>query len=145
MTAAATSSTRGNLTYLSCMLRRLALVLLFLSAPLVGALSAATQARDVAATGMGYHHLAAVAAEHPASGHHASGRDVDCEATERCDLPKKPVHPVLCAACLAISPAPSKIMPPETPSTRLALRRYTVPDDADVSPPVPPPKPFLSI
>ncbi|MBP1883152.1 hypothetical protein J2Z50_001425 [Ensifer mexicanus] len=130
------------------MLRRLALVLLFLSAPLVGALSAATQARDVAATGMGHHHPAAVAAEHHAHhalGHHASGHDVRCEARERCDLPTKPLHPVLCAACLAIGPAQSKVTPPENPSTRLGLRHYATPDDADVSPPVPPPKPFLSI
>ncbi|THK35697.1 hypothetical protein EHS39_24060 [Ensifer sp. MPMI2T] len=127
------------------MLRRLALVLLFLSAPLVGALSAATQARDVATTGMVRHHLAAVAAEHHASGQHALVHDERCEASERCDLPTKQLHPVLCAACLAISPAQSKVMPPETPSSRLSLRHYAAPDDVKVSPPVPPPKPFLSI
>ncbi|WEX87973.1 hypothetical protein PZN02_000416 [Sinorhizobium garamanticum] len=122
------------------MLRRLALVLLFLSAPVVGALPAATQARDVAATGMEHHHLAAVAEEH-----HASGHDERCETRERCDLPTKLLHPVLCAACLAISPAQSKVTPPVTPSSRLSLRHYTAPDDVKVRPPVPPPKPFLSI
>ncbi|MCA1440472.1 hypothetical protein I6F07_09645 [Ensifer sp. IC4062] len=127
------------------MLRRLVLVLLFLSAPLVGALSAATQARDVATVGMGLHRLARVAAEHHASGHDASGHDVRCEARQRCDLPTKPLHPVLCAACLAISPAQSKVTPPETSSSRLSLRHYTAPDEENVRPPVPPPKPFLSI
>lgn len=122
------------------MLRRLALVLLFLSAPLMGTLSAATQARDLATVGTGHQHPAALAA-----GHHASGHDERCETRERCDLPAKLLHPVLCAACLAISPAQSRVRPPETPSTRLSLRRYTALDDLNVRPPVPPPKPFLSI
>ncbi|APG83605.1 hypothetical protein SAMCCGM7_Ch0823 [Sinorhizobium americanum CCGM7] len=132
---------RGRVTYLAGMLRRLALILLLLSAPLGGALPAIAQARDLGAIAVSAHH-------HPTpdmANHASSGRDGHCVQRSHCPSPTKADHPALCSACVAIQAAPLGLTRSAASSTRLSPQRHAPLLDQAVKPLSPPPKRSLSI
>jgi hypothetical protein len=126
------------------MLRRLAIILLFLAAPLSGGLAAAAQVRDLAANAtVAHHHHHRMA---PVTHDHASAKpDADCEDGEQCGDPAKAVHPFLCSACIAICAAQIGVTCPARPSARLSPDRHKELRALHLKPRSPPPKSVLSI
>lgn len=81
------------------MLRWLAIMLVFLAAPLSGGLGAAAQARDLAVRASDQHHVTLLTERGP---HRSEMRHAACENQEHCEHPARAVHPFLCSACIAV-------------------------------------------
>jgi len=124
------------------MLRLLAIILLFLAAPLTGGLAAAAQARDLGANATVEHHHQMAPVRH---GHASAKPEAACEDGERCGHPAKTEHPFLCSACVAIGASQLGVTRPARPSARLSPDRDKELRALLLKPRSPPPKLVLSI
>ena len=124
------------------MLRCLAIVLLFLSAPLSGGLATAAQVHDAAAASIGEHRQAAMTAHHR---HAPEKPSLSCEQAEHCKHPATAVHPFLCSACVAIGATPVGLTGAGSVSERLLPGPQHALQTLRLRPRSPPPKPPFSI
>ncbi|MGZ2439787.1 hypothetical protein FB004_12628 [Sinorhizobium medicae] len=120
------------------MLRWLAIMLVFLSAPLSGGLGAAAQARDLAVRASDPHHVVLLTER---GSHGAQIPHTACEDSRHCKHPAKPVHPFLCSACIAVGVTLPSLVRTYSSSERLAPGRDDELRALRLKPRYPPPKP----
>lgn len=123
------------------MLRYLAILLLLLSAPFAGGVSAVAQARQSAMVSAHAHNHDMAFAGHDSS----PDRGAHCERDGDCSHPASRDHPALCSACLAIGAPQIRLVHAERLSTRLAPGLQAALLAHVIEPQSPPPKEQRSI
>lgn len=123
------------------MLRYIAILLLLLSAPFAGGVSAVAQARQSAMEPVHAHNHDMALAGHDSS----LDRGAHCERVGDCPHPASQDHPALCSACIAIGAPQIKLAHAESFSTRLSPGLQAALLAHVVEPQSPPPKEKLSI